>query len=130
MGKQVGFEERDAVEAPGGVGEFLDELRLGGSGGAVFVPELAEVLQIRGRVFGRQDSGAGGESVGQGVEGGALFAGLRFGAGGMLGVGAIDGGAAGRGVTELNGLIGSHRVTWNWDNTRAGPARERVGGGC
>jgi len=31
VGEQVGFERRDAVEAPGGVGEGLDELRFGGA---------------------------------------------------------------------------------------------------
>ena len=42
-GEQVGFEERDAVEAPGGVDEFLDELGFGGIGGVIFVEELAAV---------------------------------------------------------------------------------------
>ena len=46
-GEHVGFEQRDAVEAPGGVGEFLDELRFGGSGGLVFVEELAAVVLHR-----------------------------------------------------------------------------------
>jgi len=35
--EHVGFEQRDAVEAPGGVDKLLDELRFGGSGGPVFV---------------------------------------------------------------------------------------------
>ena len=35
-----GFEQRDAVEAPGGVDEFLGELSFGGRGGLVFVEEL------------------------------------------------------------------------------------------
>ena len=33
MREQLGFEERDAVETPGGVGEFLGELGLGGVAG-------------------------------------------------------------------------------------------------
>jgi hypothetical protein len=37
--QQVGFEQGDAVEAPGGVGEFADELNFGGSCGLVFVEE-------------------------------------------------------------------------------------------
>jgi hypothetical protein len=39
-GDQAGFEQRDAVEAPGGVDQFLDELGFGGRGGLVFVEEL------------------------------------------------------------------------------------------
>ena len=46
--EQIGFEEGDAVEAPSGVGEFLDELEFGGGGGFVFVMELLAVLLIRG----------------------------------------------------------------------------------
>jgi hypothetical protein len=34
LGEQLGFEERDAVEAPGGVGDFVDQLSFGGGGGA------------------------------------------------------------------------------------------------
>ena len=58
-GEQVGFEERDAVEAPGGVGEFLDELGFGGSGGLVFVEEAAAMCVVGGSVFGGED-GRGG----------------------------------------------------------------------
>ncbi len=42
-GDEPGFEERDAVETPGGVGQFGDELGFGGSGGLVFVEEGAAV---------------------------------------------------------------------------------------
>src|ERR1700678_3031986 len=35
--EHFGFEQRDSVEAPGGVGDFYDELRFGGSGGLVLV---------------------------------------------------------------------------------------------
>jgi hypothetical protein len=42
-GEQIGCEGGDAVEAPGGVGEFLGEMGFGVSGGAVFIEELAAV---------------------------------------------------------------------------------------
>ena len=61
-GEQVGFEERDAIEAPGGVDELLDELGFGGSGGSVFVEEAA-AMGVEGRlVFGRKDGGGGGQA--------------------------------------------------------------------
>ncbi|HTW64146.1 MAG TPA: hypothetical protein VME17_06000 [Bryobacteraceae bacterium] len=74
-GEDLGFEQRDTVEAPRGVGKFLDELRLGGSGGLVFVEEAAAVVVIGGAVLGGEDGGRGGEAVAQGVERGTLFAG-------------------------------------------------------
>jgi hypothetical protein len=46
------FERGDAVETPGGVGEFLDELGFGGSGGLVFVEELAAVEMVGGGLLG------------------------------------------------------------------------------
>ena len=55
MGEQLGFQVRDAVETPGGVGEFLGELGFGGSGGLVFLEELAAVELVGGGVFGGQD---------------------------------------------------------------------------
>jgi hypothetical protein len=57
--EQVDFEERDAVETPGGVGELMDELGFGCCGGLVFVEELATMGFIRGWVFGGQDGGLG-----------------------------------------------------------------------
>ena len=91
--EERGFEVRNAVEAPGGVGEFLGELGFGGSGGLIFVEELAAVALIGGEVLGSQDGGLAGKAVGEGVLRRPLFAGGGAGAGGMLGVGAIDGGA-------------------------------------
>ena len=89
--EQVGFQGGDAVEAPGGVGEFLGELGFGRGGGLVFVEELAAVLLVGGLIFGGQDSGAAGEAVAEGVAGGTGFAFRGAGAGGLLGVGAING---------------------------------------
>src|SRR5580704_3632585 len=50
--EEGGFEERDAVDAPSGVGEFLNELRFSGSGRLVFVEEAAAMGVERGPVFG------------------------------------------------------------------------------
>jgi hypothetical protein len=36
-GEDIGFEQRNAVEPPGGVGKFLDELGFGGCRGLIFV---------------------------------------------------------------------------------------------
>jgi hypothetical protein len=66
--EQLGFEEGDAVEPPGGVGEFLGELGLGGSGRLVFVEELLDVTLIRGWIFGGENGAAGGQAVAEGVE--------------------------------------------------------------
>lgn len=89
MGEQVGFEEWDAVETPGGVGEFVGELGFGGGGGLEFVEEPEAVKLVGGGVLGGQDGGAAGEAVGEGVKGGMLFAGGGAGAGGKEGVGAV-----------------------------------------
>jgi hypothetical protein len=82
--EDVGFKERDAVETPGSVGDFCDELRFGGSGGLVFVEEAAAMGVIGGGIFGGEDGGSGGEAVAQGVEGGTLLAGWGAGTGGVL----------------------------------------------
>jgi hypothetical protein len=58
--EEFGFEERDAVETPGGIGELLDELGFGGSGGLVFVEETAAMGVERCLVFGGEDGGGGG----------------------------------------------------------------------
>lgn len=68
MGKQLRFQERDAAEAPGGVGDFLDELGLSGCGGMIFVEELAAVVIVICLVFGGEDGRAGGQAVAESVE--------------------------------------------------------------
>jgi len=95
LGEQIGFEERDAVEAPGGVGDFVDQLSLGGGSGGVLVEKLLDVALVGFEVFVRQDSGLGSETVAQGVAGRTLFAGFGARTGGVLGVGAVGGGALG-----------------------------------
>ena len=57
--EEGGFERGDAVEAPGGVGEFLGELGFGGSGGLVFVEEAAAMGVVSCLVFGGEDGGSG-----------------------------------------------------------------------
>ena len=67
-----------------------------GGGGLVFVEELAAVGLVGGGVFGGEDGGGGGEAVAEGVQRRTLFAGFGARAGGVLGVGAVDGRAVGR----------------------------------
>ena len=95
MHEQFGFEEWDAVEAPGGVCDFVGELRLGGRSGGVLIEKLLDVALVSVGVLGWQEGGAGSQAVTEGVERGALLA--RFGAraGGVRRVGAVDGGATG-----------------------------------
>ena len=95
--EEIGFEKGDTLEAPGGVGQFVNECDFSGSGGAVFLDELAAVLLVYGRIFGREDGGAAGQSVSKGIERGTLLAGFGSGAGRMLCVRAIDFAAVGRG---------------------------------
>jgi hypothetical protein len=83
--EESGFECGDAVDSPGGVGDFLDELSLGGSGGLVFVEELAAVALVGGGVLGGEDGGAAGETVGEGVLRRPLFAGGGAGSSGAIG---------------------------------------------
>jgi hypothetical protein len=49
--EHVGFEERDAIEAPGCVGELLDHLGFGWGCGLILIHELAAVLLVCGRVL-------------------------------------------------------------------------------
>jgi hypothetical protein len=93
-GKQLGFEEWDAVEALGGVGDFVDQLSLGGGGGGVLIEKLLDVALVGFGVLGGQDSSAGGETMAQRVERRTLLA--RFGArtSGVQGVGTVGGRAA------------------------------------
>ena len=59
----MSFEQGDAVEAPGGVDEFLDELRLGRRGRLVLGEELAFMSFVGGRVFAGKNHSLGGEAV-------------------------------------------------------------------
>jgi hypothetical protein len=78
LGEQLGFEEWDAVEAPGGVGDFVDQLGLGGGGGFVLIEKLLDVALVSFGILSGQDGGAGSEAMAEGVLRGPLLA--RFGA--------------------------------------------------
>jgi hypothetical protein len=51
--KQLGFEEWDAVDAPGSVGDFVDQLSLGGGGGLILIEKLLDVALVSGSSVGR-----------------------------------------------------------------------------
>src|SRR5579864_3413649 len=57
--EERGFEERDAVLAPGDVGELVDEMSFGGGGGAILVEELLDVALVGGRVLSGEHGGCG-----------------------------------------------------------------------
>src|ERR1700722_4245211 len=56
----------------------------------VFVGERFYVGLIGREIFGRHDYDLTGEAVAEGVQRRSLFAGIGFGAGGVLGVGSVD----------------------------------------
>ena len=93
LGEQVGFEELDAFETPGGIGHFVDQFSFGGGGGFVLVEKLLDVKLVGFGVLGGQDGGSGTETVAQRVLRRTLLARFGAGAGGVLGVGAVGGGA-------------------------------------
>jgi hypothetical protein len=82
--KKGGFQVRDTVETPGGIGDFLDELGLGGGGGLIFVQELVAVELVFCCILGSEDGGAAGQAVGDRILGRALFAGGSARSGGTL----------------------------------------------
>ena len=88
-GEEIGFEFRNAIEAPGGVDQFLDELAFGGSLGLVFVNESLRVFLVGGGVLVGQEDGLTGQSMAQGVQLGALFAGFGARPGGVERIGAV-----------------------------------------
>jgi hypothetical protein len=94
--EEGGFGGPIATEAPTGGDELFEEVGFGGGGRREAMGvEVADVVEGGGFLVG-EDEGAGGESVGEGVEGGDGFAG---GGGGSAGFGAVEagGGAGGLG---------------------------------
>jgi hypothetical protein len=85
----LGFQQWNAVETPGCVGEFLHELRFGCIGGLVLLKEAAVMLLVNGRVLRGKEGGSGGQSVAEGILGGTLFTVDGAGSGGVERVGAI-----------------------------------------
>ena len=98
------FERGDAVQAPRGIDELLDELGFGESGGFVFIQEAAAVIFIGGGVLGGEDRRSGGQAVPESVHGRTLFAGVGARTGGVLGIFAVDDGAGG-GVLEWSEYV-------------------------
>ena len=98
--EQTVFERGNAVEAPGSVGERLDELVLDHALGLEVVEESLREELVGVEILGRQDDHVTSESVAKSVQRGAVFAGLSAGASRMLRIGAIDGGAICVGVRK------------------------------
>src|ERR1700733_2445864 len=67
LGEELGLKQRNAIEAPGGVGDFVDQLSFGGGGGLVLVEKLLDVALVGFGVLGGQDGGAGGETMAESV---------------------------------------------------------------
>lgn len=133
--EQLGFEVWNSIEAPGGVGEFVNELGFGGRGGLVLVEKLLDVAREGGRVLGREDGGASGEAVAQGVKRRSLFAGVGARAGGALGICSVGGGAVGGFAAfepALDGIgCGRHVVNLgHGDSTARDVGGAAVGAGC
>ncbi|HTA68717.1 MAG TPA: hypothetical protein VK776_10590 [Bryobacteraceae bacterium] len=68
-GEEGGLGGRNAVEAPGGVAQRLDELLFERTFGLELVDETQEMALVGGLVFGGQDNDVAGEAVAQGVQG-------------------------------------------------------------
>lgn len=97
--EHIGIEGDGALEAEFGEGEFSDECALGGGFGFEFGgPDVDEVLEFAGVLFGEDD--VGGESMFEGVAGGALFAFFGF---GSTGFGPVDAGLFGAGELRFIG---------------------------
>jgi len=102
--EKIGFESGDAVDAPGCIGEGLDELLFERTFRLKVVKEAAGVALVGGVILRRQDDDVAGETMAESVEAGTLFAGRGAGAGGVPGVGAIDFGAMGIGFSAWIGF--------------------------
>ena len=89
LGEQVGFEEWNAVETPGGVGHFVDQLSFGGVGGFVLIEKLLEVTLVGFWVLRGEDGGAGRQPVVESVLRRALFAGFGARTGGEPSIRAV-----------------------------------------
>ena len=95
--EEAGFDGSVAGDAPMGGGELMDEIGLGLGLGEEMVEIFAELGFVFAGGFAGEDDGAGGESVGEGVESGGFFACGGGGAVGFCAVGAGGGEFAGGG---------------------------------
>ena len=89
MGKQFGFEEWDAIEAPGGVGDFVDQLGFGCVGGGVLIEKLLDVALVGFGILRGKDGGLGSETMAQCVERRTLLARCGARAGGEPSIRAV-----------------------------------------
>ena len=67
-GEQVGFDGADAVDAPSGVGQGLDQMSFGGALGPVFVVESLGEFEVGGEIESGQDDDLAGDGVAGGGE--------------------------------------------------------------
>jgi hypothetical protein len=97
MFEEPGFDACVTRDAPMGGGELMDEIAFGLGLGAEMIQIVVQLGLVFVRGFIEEDDGAGGEPVGEGVEGGGLFAGGGGWATGLGTVGAGGGDSAGGG---------------------------------
>ena len=77
-GEQVGFHSADAVQAPRGVGQGLDEVRFGGTLGLVFGVEGMGEFEVDREIVGGQDDDLAADGMASGGEWVHVRALLRF----------------------------------------------------
>jgi hypothetical protein len=87
--EDAGLDDVDAAEAPGGGGDFLDEVFLDGALRLVVVAEVSLEVFVLVLVLAFDDGDLGGEAMAEGVPGDAGLALGGFGAGAFLSVAAV-----------------------------------------
>ena len=103
VGQELRLDEGEAIEAPFGGDDFVDEVEFDGAGGLELLDVgIEEALKIGG-VFGGQDDGLAGEAVAERVLRRALLAGFGFGA---VGFGAVFAGGLGFAKRRHMGHLG------------------------
>jgi hypothetical protein len=94
--EEIGFERGNPVKTPSGIGKSLDQLFFKCALGFEIVEEKLGLALVGSEILCGHDDGMPGESVAKRIERRALFARVGARAGGVLGIGAIDGSASGR----------------------------------
>lgn len=105
QGEEPGFEVRNAIQAPLGVGEVLDQMGFEVTHGLELAAEALDVGSIGSHIFARQQDRAPGQAGFHGIQGGFSFPFLRTGPGGELGVGSV-----GSEASRADWLREGHRV--------------------
>ncbi|MBL8211340.1 MAG: hypothetical protein JNK87_11540 [Bryobacterales bacterium] len=98
------FHALEAGEAPGGIGDVLDDVALMDIGGLIEVEVLGRDAEVGAAVLGGEDGVLGGEAVRDGVLGDFGFAVWGFGAARLPAV--LGGGAGAAILTGLGGPVG------------------------